>query len=49
MVENDFIKHYGKKFLFFLQKWPQKGCALGPKTPKMFKKIFWTKYLIEKY
>ena len=53
MVENDFIKHYGKKIYIyiyiFLQKWPQKGCGLGPKTPKIFKTLFCTKYLIEKY
>ena len=46
MVENDFTGK--KKFIFiFLQKWPQKGCGLGPKTPKIFQNFFSTMYLIE--
>ena len=50
MVENDFIKHYGKKFFVFFRKSdPKKGVVSGPKTTKIFKKHFWTKYLIEKY
>ena len=41
----------GKFFFFyiFLQKWPQKGCGLGQKTPKTFQIFFATKYLIETY